>query len=144
MIRTVYDSAGRWVWSGETHDVSTILAETGEGAVAVSGEHGPDTIWTGDAVAPAPPPLPDPAEVLAAAARAVSAHIERQARALGYDSAASLASYTSSTVTAWQAEAEAFVAWRDAVWIAAHEAQDQPLDDILDALPPWPGEATEA
>ena len=54
-MHTVYDAVGRWVWSGETHDLAVIVAEVGAGAVAVDGAHGPDTQWDGDAVVPVPP-----------------------------------------------------------------------------------------
>lgn len=78
-------------------------------------------------------------------ATAVEAHVEAQARALGYSGAAQLASYAASTVPDWAAEARAFVAWRDAVWLAVQaEGADtaQPLarpEDILARLPPWRG-----
>jgi hypothetical protein len=93
------------------------------------------------------------AKALAAAreriAAAVDARVEAQARALGYSSAAHLASYVASTVPAWAAEARAFIEWRDAVWRAAIELQAQALaareipqlDDILAALPAWGSES---
>jgi hypothetical protein len=91
------------------------------------------------------------AEARAAAERdiaaAIDARVEAQARELGYNSAAHLAGYVSSTVPQWAAEAQAFVAWRDAVWLAAFEVQTQALaaqevpslDDVLAALPAWEG-----
>lgn len=48
---------------------------------------------------------------------AVQAYVEATARARGYHDAATCASYIGSTIAAWQADAEAFVAWRDSVWI---------------------------
>jgi len=76
---------------------------------------------------------------------ATEAHVEAQARALGYSSAAQLASYAPSTVPDWAAEARAFVAWRDAVWLAVHALQNAPapgailppIDAVLAALPAW-------
>jgi len=56
----------------------------------------------------------------------VDRHIEATAKARGYNSAASLASYVPSTNAAWAAEAGAFVAWRDAVWAHAIAA----LEDV--------------
>jgi hypothetical protein len=50
---------------------------------------------------------------------AIDAHVEATARSRDYNSAESLAGYASSTVSAWAAEANAFIAWRDAVWQAA-------------------------
>ncbi|MGA0561686.1 hypothetical protein ACO2RV_04495 [Ancylobacter sp. VNQ12] len=50
---------------------------------------------------------------------AIQAGIDAKARERGYDNGASLASYVSSTNVQWSAEAEAFVAWRDARWTYA-------------------------
>lgn len=52
----------------------------------------------------------------AAFQRAIDAHIENTAKARQYSSAVACASYATSTIPAWKAEAEAFVAWRDSVW----------------------------
>lgn len=74
---------------------------------------------------------------------AAEAHVESQARALGYSSAAQLASYAPSTVPEWAAEARAFVAWRDAVWLAvqaqlAGAGEILPeADRVLAKLPAW-------
>ena len=84
---------------------------------APGGEIG-DT-WDGSAyVKPAPPP--EPAPTAADFAMAVQSHIDDAARGRGYNDSASLASYVSSTLPQWAAEASAFVAWRDAVWIYAY------------------------
>lgn len=85
------------------------------------------------------------AALTARVAAAIDSHVEGLARACGYNSAAHLASYASSTVPAWAAEAQAFVAWRDRVWIAAfaHQAAveagqaDATVDAALAALPAW-------
>lgn len=50
---------------------------------------------------------------------AVHTHIEATAKANGYESEASLASYVSSTNADWAMDAAVFVQWRDAVWTAA-------------------------
>jgi hypothetical protein len=52
---------------------------------------------------------------------AIEAHVNTVARQRGYSSAVSCASYVSSTNPVWQAEAGAFVTWRDAVWAYAFE-----------------------
>jgi hypothetical protein len=86
------------------------------------------------------------ADHTAAVAALVDARVEGQARALGYNSAAHLASYTASGVPDWAAEARAFVAWRDAVWLAVFEARAQAgaagavpsPEAILERLPDWP------
>ena len=101
-----------------------------------------------------PPPEPTPEEILAAQIaafrRAVQAHVDATAGQRDYDSGNSLASYTSSTVEAWRAEAEAFVAWRDAVWtfvidrlaqVEAGEAEPPETAEALITLLPgidWP------
>lgn len=88
----------------------------------------------------------DPANLLTTFTAAIDAHIEAAARAWSYNSAAHLASYVPSTVPQWAAEAPAFVAWRDAVWLAAldlladvqageAEPPADPADFIAD-LPP--------
>lgn len=55
----------------------------------------------------------------ATARAAIDRHVEDVAAARGYNGAASCASYATSTNPAWAAEAARFVAWRDAVWVAA-------------------------
>lgn len=60
-----------------------------------------------------------PAEIKAALAAAVQAHVQASARARGYDSAESCASYALSGNPVWAAEAGAFMVWRDAVWASA-------------------------
>lgn len=62
---------------------------------------------------------PTPEQIIAAFTAAIDAHVETAARAWGYNGAAHLASYVASTVPQWAAEATAFVAWRDQVWLAA-------------------------
>ena len=76
---------------------------------------------------------------------AINAHVEARAQALGYNNAAACAGYRDSTVPAWAAEAQAFIAWRDAVWLAVYQLQGDLAEDgvvpgieaILDALPGW-------
>lgn len=51
---------------------------------------------------------------------AIQAHIDATAGQRGYSSGVSCASYVASTVLAFAAEAAAFIAWRDAVWISVH------------------------
>lgn len=81
--------------------------------------------------------------------RAIAAHVEAAAVARGYDSGVSCASYASSTNPAWRAEAEAFVAFRDAVWakafallgaVGAGKRPAPSLADLITELPAiaWP------
>jgi len=78
---------------------------------------------------------------------AIDAHVEAQARALQYNSVAHLVGYAASTVPDWRAEAEAFVAWRDAVWLTAITKQAEAMEtgkapsvkDVIEVLPKWSG-----
>lgn len=91
-----------------------------------------DWLADGNEIAPWRPATSD----YEAAARA---GIERTAAALGYDSSAALVSYAVSANESWAAEAKAFVAWRDAVWMAAFAAMETnpPMQDFIAALPAW-------
>ena len=85
------------------------------------------------------------ARAKASITRAIDAHVEAQAKALDYNSAAHLASYDASSVPEWAAEAQAFVAWRDSVWQAAiamlanaEASSEAPsVEDVLAAIPEW-------
>ena len=79
----------------------------------------------------------------------IQAMIDGKAKERQYDSGATLASYVNSTVELWATEAQAFVAWRDAVWIYAlteldkvqKAERDQPsVEAFLAELPEfeWP------
>lgn len=81
----------------------------------------------------------------ASVTRVIDQHVEAQAKAMEYNNAATLASYASSTKPEWATEAQAFVAWRDAVWDAAIAMQAAAVasgevpsvDDVIAALPDW-------
>lgn len=53
-------------------------------------------------------------------ASAIQSHVDATAKAKGYANGVALAGYSTSTIPAWAAEAAAFIAWRDAVWIYAY------------------------
>lgn len=84
----------------------------------------------------------------AAMQAAINARVEAVASTRNYNSAAHIASYVASTVPLWAAEAQAFVAWRDQVWLTAIAALEQaqqtgqiPTEaDVLASLPQiaWP------
>lgn len=95
-----------------------------------------------------PPPEVSP-PTLEDYARAIQTHIDATAHSKSYDSGVSCASYVSSSVPAWAAEAAAFVTWRDLVWVYAYaelervqqEQREQPtIEEFLDELPTitWP------
>jgi len=53
-------------------------------------------------------------------ANAIQAHVDTTAKAKGYADGVALAGYSTSTIPAWAAEAQAFIAWRDQIWIYAY------------------------
>jgi len=64
------------------------------------------------------PPAPTLADATAALTADVQTWLDATAQGNGYDSLASCISYIGSTITQWQADAVAALAWRDAVWQA--------------------------
>lgn len=113
--------------------MTVINAETGEQYEVETGE---------------PEPAPEPLTAADYTA-AIDAHVEGTARGKGYNGAAHMAGYVSSSVPIWAAEAAAFVAWRDAVWLAAFEVLEKvkagvisppSIDDLVSGLPApnWP------
>lgn len=98
------------------------------------------------------PPEPEPAtteQTIEGFRSAIQDHVDTQARSRRYDSGNSLATYVTSTVVEWAAEAVAFVCWRDAVWDYAYAEMDKVLSgqreqptvqEFLDELPVivWP------
>jgi hypothetical protein len=51
----------------------------------------------------------------------IQSHIDATARSRGYRDGFALAGYVSSTITTWAAEAAAFIAWRDSVWVYVYQ-----------------------
>ncbi len=89
------------------------------------------------------------AEVVTTVRYAIQRMVDAKANERQYDSGATLASYVNSTIEQWATEAQAFVAWRDAVWLYAlaeldkvkKGERDQPsIEDFLAELPvfKWP------
>jgi hypothetical protein len=81
--------------------------------------------------------------------RAIQKYVDATAAERRYSDGGSCASYATSTNPIWAAEAQAFVAWRDAVWAHAYaeltrvEAGQRPqpsVEDFLAELPviAWP------
>lgn len=82
---------------------------------------------------------PDPAIIVTAAQKAAEAqaatverfrsaiqtHVDATAKSRNYDGGNALASYVASTNPQWAAKAQAFVAWRDAVWLYAYAELDK-------------------
>lgn len=124
--------------------LGTTAPETGELdafgntlAVCMDGQIG-DRHLDGQYITP-PPPLPTEAELIAA----VQAHLDAQAQARGYDNILSVCSYAGAP-NPFQTEAQAFIAWRGAVWEScfAYQAEVQSgtrqpptVDQLIAALP---------
>lgn len=82
-------------------------------------------------------------------AAAIQQHVDATAQARGYHDGFALAGYVMSTVPAWVAEASAFIAWRDSVWIYAYAElakvlaagrEQQTITELIAELPAmeWP------
>lgn len=83
-----------------------------------------DDKWDGAQVVKFETPLPGPDELITNLSAVVQAHIDQVARSRAYTDGLHAATYANSTIPAWQAEGQAFVAWRDSVWIAAISIMD--------------------
>lgn len=81
----------------------------------------PDVVTAWIAAGNTPTPYETPAPTQAAYAAAVQTHIDAAAQSKGYADGVALASYTASNVPAWASEAQAFVLWRDAVWMYSYQ-----------------------
>lgn len=92
------------------------------------------------------PPPPPTADDYAAA---IQSHVDATAKARGYADGVALAGYSTSTVPAWAAEAQAFIGWRDSVWLYAYlelsqvqsgQKPPQAIADFVGNLPTidWP------
>jgi hypothetical protein len=104
----------------------------------------------GDGVEPLPPVADAPALPTVAEYRAaIQAMLDTKAQERNYDGILSACTYATSTVPRFQAEGQACVAWRDAVWSTAYalmaqveagELAQPTLAGILALLPPmaWP------
>jgi len=106
--------------------------------------------WDGTQYVPPPQPPPPP-PTQAQYATAIQGHIDATARSKGYADGVACASYITSTMPGWQAEAAVFVPWRDSVWLSAYlimgqvQAGQRPaptIESLIAELPviDWPGE----
>ena len=96
-------------------------------------------------------PLP-PAVTQDDYSRSIQTYVDATAKVRLYNDGNSLASYKDSTIPKWAAEASAFIAWRDQVYVYANEQmnlflsgeRDQPsLQELIEELPKieWPEES---
>jgi hypothetical protein len=74
----------------------------------------------------------------------IQSHIDSTARSRSFRDGVTMASYYHSTVIEWAQEAQAFIAWRDQIWIYVYEQharvlageREQPtMDELLAELP---------
>ena len=130
-----------------TPEEDVLSYEADDGRTVVCDLGTPEFAAVIELVSPAPYAPPPPA--LSDYSAAIDAHVEAVARGRGYSGAAHMASYVASTVPAWAAEARAFVAWRDAVWldamgelskVQAGEIAPPGVTDLVAGLPviQWP------
>lgn len=94
------------------------------------------------------------AAMLARFEAAIQSHIDATVSARRYRDGFALAGYASSTMPQFAAEAQAFVAWRDAVWLHAYAEIDRvtagarqapAVEEFITELPSmvWPEEEGE-
>jgi len=94
---------------------------------------------------------PAPAPTVETYQSAIQDMVDGVARSKLFNDGVTMASYVSSTVQPWAAQAQAFVAWRDAIWQYSYAeldkvqsgARPQPsVADFLAELPEinWPAE----
>lgn len=74
------------------------------------------------------------ATTTAAYQSAIQSHVDAAAVSRRYNDGNALAGYVASTIPSWAAEAQAFVAWRDTVWLHAYTE----LDKVLTGQRPQP------
>ncbi len=113
-------------WQAISDVPEDILASYPEGTVEVPLMPEARATWDGQQWQPAPPPTPS----VEGYSAAVQAHLDAAARARLYTDGNSLATYTASTNPQWAAEAQAFVAWRDAVWQQVYAMWASPPDPV--------------
>ena len=118
MTNTVTFTSGYWA----NTDQSCAICETVErGSVAVSVDRA--ELWAEMQTAIAAGALvmqPMPGLTASDCSAAIEQHFDAVAQARGYKNGDRLASYRASTNATWSAEAQAFIAWRDNVWLFAY------------------------
>lgn len=79
---------------------------------------------------PEEPKTPD--EIIREFYLAIKELLFLKAKEKSYDNEQSIVSYTDSTNAAWKAEADAYIAWRDAVWVYAYTILDQVQNEEIE------------
>lgn len=113
----------------KTYDAQKLTAELAAAGIACNGCNSAGVVWDIDnqeiqgradvaAVLAAHNPGPGPADYGAAARKVMDEKVKEHDYQYGIDNACT---YVSSSVPAYKADAEALVAWRDAVWVTAYQ-----------------------
>lgn len=111
------------------------MAESGQSSYrAVASEA---DLMPGETFATEPPAL-TLADAAAALTAAVQAWLDATAQGNGYDSLASCISYRGSAVAQWATDATAAIAWRDAVWQACFQWQQDAIANPPTIFPTSP------
>jgi hypothetical protein len=136
----IYEIGGNGYWTGAAREIGdregmprgwtrSPLPALASGEYAAWG--GGDWVVVNHPYTPPAPPPPTIEQLIAA----VDAHVEGVAQSMDYKSAAHCAGYVTSTIPQWAAEAQAFVAWRDQVWLTAYSLDPENLPaTVADAL----------
>lgn len=81
------------------------------------------------------PPQPTITQIIATLEAAVQTYIDSIAAKRGYDTGVSCASYATSTIPQFAADAKAFIAWRDSVWVACQTLENTDMAAIPPIIP---------
>jgi hypothetical protein len=79
--------------------------------------------WAAEGNTPALPPPPTVDDIIGRFMPQLQDWMDGVAKQNGYDSVVSCATYATSSVAQWAADAAAIIAWRDAVWQWAYHQQ---------------------
>jgi hypothetical protein len=91
--------------------------------------------WLAAGNKPETVPPPTFEEILEAVTPGVQQWMDNTARQKGYDSVVSCATYATSGVPEFAADAAAIIAWRDAVWTAAYAWRDGLNGQLPEVIP---------
>ena len=128
-------------------DNPDVVVQTDTGTFIVRGNWMWDTYeeWLAAGNTPTKVTSPTFEEILAAVTPGVQAWMDATAQQKGYDSVVSCATYATSSVPEFAADAAAIIAWRDQVWLAAYAWRDglngqlpeviPTLDEVIAQLP---------
>lgn len=140
----------RGYWQTISEPSAETLATYPTGTISVPLKPGPHFDWVDGVWQPVPPVPPSMDDYTTA----IDLHVEAAAQSKGYNSAAHLSGYATSTVHKWASEAAAFISWRDQVWltaieilrqVTAGEIEQPTIEDLIASLPviDWPAEQLE-